>query len=568
MIGRIIIAVVFSLSLSALSLNSVCAEDHPLVRVGVLANQGPEQCLQRWTPLAEYLTVQIPEKKFLIIPLAFADVPTSVGNGDVDFILATSSSYVELERLYGANRIATLKNRVLDRVYTEFGGVLFCRADRKNIRHVKDLKGKTFVAVDEASFGGWIAVWRELKQRGIDPSVDFKKLTFGGTHGAVVYAVQNGKADAGAVRTDTLEKMAAEGKIGLQDFYVLDDHGHGGQNFPLFLSTRLYPEWPMAKVKHTPDNIAEKVAVALIQMPEQSAAATAGKCAGWTIPLDYQPVHECLRELRICPYKDLGKLPVRDVVKKYRSWVLIFVTTFLFLGVFTIVIFRLHQNLRLTHKELEKEVFERKQADDEARKGAVKYRSLFESTPDAIFLATRDGFLDCNTAALKIFGYPAKNEFLTRSVVDLSPHNQADGKESRAAASEYMHKALREGSAFFEWIHKKKDGTLFPTEVMLNKVDFSGKEILQALIRDVSKRKQVEDERESLIVELKNALAQVKTLTGLLPICAQCKKVRDDTGYWNQIENFIRDHTEADFSHSICPDCARKLYPELYDDDT
>ncbi len=72
-----------------------------------------------------------------------------------------------------------------------------------------------------------------------------------------------------------------------------------------------------------------------------------------------------------------------------------------------------------------------------------------------------------------------------------------------------------------------------------------------------------EKRREIIIAQLQEALAEVKQLSGLLPICASCKKVRDDKGYWNQIESYIRDHSEAEFSHSICPDCAKKLYPDL-----
>lgn len=64
---------------------------------------------------------------------------------------------------------------------------------------------------------------------------------------------------------------------------------------------------------------------------------------------------------------------------------------------------------------------------------------------------------------------------------------------------------------------------------------------------------------------LKEALTEVKTLSGFLPICASCKKIRDDKGYWNQIEAYIREHSEAEFSHGICPECARKLYPEFAD---
>jgi K+-sensing histidine kinase KdpD len=73
-------------------------------------------------------------------------------------------------------------------------------------------------------------------------------------------------------------------------------------------------------------------------------------------------------------------------------------------------------------------------------------------------------------------------------------------------------------------------------------------------------------EREKLVGELKAALAEVKTLTGLLPICSHCKKIRDDRGYWSQIELYLREHSNANFTHSICPECARKFYPEVFNE--
>jgi len=85
----------------------------------------------------------------------------------------------------------------------------------------------------------------------------------------------------------------------------------------------------------------------------------------------------------------------------------------------------------------------------------------------------------------------------------------------------------------------------------------------EAIQMEVEERKRAQDEKDRLIVELRAALGKVKTLGGLLPICASCKKIRDDAGYWRQIEAYIRDHSEAEFSHSICPECAKKLYPEL-----
>ncbi|MBI4774070.1 MAG: GAF domain-containing protein [Deltaproteobacteria bacterium] len=81
--------------------------------------------------------------------------------------------------------------------------------------------------------------------------------------------------------------------------------------------------------------------------------------------------------------------------------------------------------------------------------------------------------------------------------------------------------------------------------------------------REIIDRLRVEEDRERLIGELQNALAEVKRLSGLLPICVNCKKIRNDEGYWEQVESYIRKHSEAEFSHGICPECAKVLYPEF-----
>ena len=89
-----------------------------------------------------------------------------------------------------------------------------------------------------------------------------------------------------------------------------------------------------------------------------------------------------------------------------------------------------------------------------------------------------------------------------------------------------------------------------------------GASLLERSIRYAIERTRTQHEQERLISELREALAEVKKLSGLLPMCASCKKIRDDKGYWNQLEAYISAHSEADFSHGICPECAKKLYPE------
>lgn len=89
----------------------------------------------------------------------------------------------------------------------------------------------------------------------------------------------------------------------------------------------------------------------------------------------------------------------------------------------------------------------------------------------------------------------------------------------------------------------------------------------EELRKEVAERKRAEKEKDELLAQLRQALAEVKTLTGFLPICTSCKKIRDDKGYWQRIESYIRDHSDADFTHSICPECAKRLYPEFLNEE-
>ena len=89
---------------------------------------------------------------------------------------------------------------------------------------------------------------------------------------------------------------------------------------------------------------------------------------------------------------------------------------------------------------------------------------------------------------------------------------------------------------------------------------------LQTTIEMALYKHQMEQERAQLLRQLQDALANIKTLRGLLPICAACKNIRDDQGYWDQLESYISRHSEAQFTHGICPDCVKKLYPELFNE--
>ncbi|GAB4524731.1 MAG: hypothetical protein Tsb0014_03460 [Pleurocapsa sp.] len=352
------------------------ATQKTVLKIGILAKRGTEKALAQWEPLAEYLSTNVKGYDFKIVPLNFEEIYQSVKDDNIDFIIANSGMYVDFEAEYGANRIATLKNLRLGNSYTVFGGVILVKADRQDIETLKDLKGKTFMAVNETSLGGWQMAWGVLDDEGINPKKHFKKLSFGDTHDAVVEAVLQVEVDVGTVRTDTLERMAAEGEIKLQDFKIINQQQDPTGKFPFVHSTPLYPEWPFAVTKNVPVEISEKVAGALLNMPPDSPAAKAAKSEGWTIPLNYRPVHELFLDLNIGPYEELGQITLTQLIQKL--WIFIVLAS---LGLAALIIY--FQKRSLAQQKLNEKVLN--ELNKSLEENAQKQREEKEQLETAIY---------------------------------------------------------------------------------------------------------------------------------------------------------------------------------------
>lgn len=333
------------------------------VRIGVLTKSGPARCLAKWQPTADHLSQVVSSNAFEIVPLDFSAVPSAVANNEIDFILTNSSSYIELQDRYNVNSIATLVNRLHCGDHTLFGGVIFTRADNQHIYTLNDLENRDFMAVEKTSYGGWRMAWRELLEDGIDPHIDFRSLSFGGTHEAVVFAVQNSRTDAGTVRTDTLERMAAEGQIKLSDFRILHSDASRNQAHGFIVSTRLYPEWPMAALPQTSATLVDQVAQALLLMSDEDEAAIASQSAGWTYPLSYQPVKECLKSLQVGPYDPHKNVSLASIYRHYRAWIIAGGVVFGILLISSLFIIQLNTHLAGANDDLTKEINRRKNTE-------------------------------------------------------------------------------------------------------------------------------------------------------------------------------------------------------------
>ncbi len=486
------------------------------VKIGVLAKRGTSLCIKRWLPTAAYLTTRIPGYSFTLVPLSFDEIIPAVSRQEIDFILSNSAMFAGLEAVYGASCVATMKTLLQQEQAPVFGGVIFHKADRKDIRSLADLKGKSFLAVDRHSFGGWLTALRELQLHGINPNDDFYALEFAGTHDAVVYGVLAGKVDAGTVRTDTLERMALEDKISLSDLevvpfsHVSTGHSHDDlihqtvyEQFPYLRSTHLYPEWPFAKLNHTPEDLAKAVAHILYDMPATSEAAQAAHIAGWTIPHQYQSVRECLQELHVWPYEDLGKIHFADVLKKY--WLLLLgAALVLCASLFvSLHIARMNRALTLSQQELQNSL----------NRQMTSFDQIIEDSLNEIYIfdAASLQFLRVNKGAQKNLGYDAI-ELGLMTPMDIKPELST---ETFLAMMQPLI-AGQDKRLIFETIHQRKDCSTYPVEVHLQPSNYHGRKVYVAMIIDISERKRAEAEKEKLEENLQQAqkMEAIGTLAG------------------------------------------------------
>jgi two-component system sensor histidine kinase TtrS len=474
---KAIILIFFLLSSVSLWAKTQVAGQTPFVKIGVLSHRGDTKTIKMWNPTANYLIAKLPQYDFEIVPLDFDEVETAVKQATVDFILVNSGIYVNLEAQYSVTRLATMINLRNDvAAYSTFGGVIFTRSDRGDIKTLQELKGKSFMAVAETSLGGFQMAWRELNAKNIDPYSDFSNLEFGGIHDDVVMSVLNGKIDAGTVRTDILERMSHSGIIDWDDIKIINPQYD--EKFPSAHSTRLYPEWPFSQLTHVEPELARQVAVALFQMPKEDPALLAGKYAGWSIPFDYLEVQALFKELKLPPYASLAQLTITEALK--RHWYLVIGSMVSLLALLGLTSMMVSHNRELKYKQNRLE---------------RQHQLINESVADGIYGVDLVG--NCtfiNRATVEMTGWTSE-DLIGKNQHSILHHTHEDGRPHLRTDCPVYHSSFDNQPRFVaDDIFWKKDGTYIHVEYSCTPLRGIRGETRGSVVvfRDITARKQAQ----------------------------------------------------------------------------
>jgi len=444
------------------------------VKIGVLAKRGAERTILKWGPTAEFLNQKFSQFQFEIVPMKFDEIPLLVKNELVDFVIVNPAIYVELYLKYDIRRILTLNNQLAPGTdLTQFGSVIFTHIDRNDLNSLENLKDQRIAAVHPTSLGGWMMALREMKKIGINEH-HLKSVDYLQTHDAVVNSVLAETTDIGIVRTDTLERMQAEKHLNISSVKIINAQIF--QEYPFLISTPLYPEWPIAKLKHTSGKLAKKVALELLQLSANEKAAMAAKIKGWTIPENYLSVHEILKDLQVGPYKDINKISFSKVIKSYRYSAITIILIIIILIIMALRIIRLNKQLKTEQESLKQSQESLKATFDQAAVGIIHLSS------DGELLRFNQRFCD-------LVGY---TEWELKSV------NLMDISYSEDLAKELeQYDNLRSGHADNFSMQKRfvhKDSTPFWTLLTVSCIRDKADHIkyMVAVVDDISKLKELE----------------------------------------------------------------------------
>jgi signal transduction histidine kinase len=299
------------------------AQERPLRIGNVTAQYGAAAPAYR--PLTDYLSAFLDGRPFEVV--LFDSIERMVAAGDdheVDFVIASPVALVTLSTRHPVRPIATVTQPAGTTLSPWLASAVFVKSGRRDIQQLADARGTRVVALSRLALGGWLAAAREWHRLGIEEG-DFASLDFDFSFERVAARVCAGTADVGVLPASNLEPLRRSCPGGFQVLRA----GASGQQYPIDISTPLYPEAGVAAVGNIDEDVVTRVAVALLAVDRGSPAARAAGVAGFTAPLSYTPVQQLMQDLRLGPYESFGRLTFGEALRQHAGKVVTAMVAFL-----------------------------------------------------------------------------------------------------------------------------------------------------------------------------------------------------------------------------------------------
>ena len=455
--------------------------------IGIVNGQLDSEAAQSFEPFTAYLASRIPGTQFQMVPLAtIEDLVQAVERKQLDFAFATPAALVELNVRLGARAIATVLQPVPGgQDYPWLAGAIFVRDSRTDIRRLEDVRGKRVIALSPLALGGWLSAVREWRKVGIHVDKDLGSIRFVFSYAKVAQEVCQGSADVGVLAAGTLMRIGSA--CGEKLRVLPSTKGGGDPRYPATISTDLYPEEAFAVVRDVEETLVSQVEMALLAIESGSPVARAATVAGFTAPLSYAPVQQLMEELHLRPFESYGRLGIRQAIQ--QNWPTVLAALLVFLVILGWALVRTRGlNARLkTSEGFRKRVFEG------------------SHLPMVVMDAGTREYVDCNPAAVAIYGFSSQAETLRKTLLDVSAPLQYDGSPSSLRIQEHIEKAEREGTAVFEWRHRRPDGGVWDARIHLMSFQSDHKRLLQFTLEDITLRKRAEADRTRLEEQLRQS---------------------------------------------------------------
>ncbi|MCL1146065.1 PhnD/SsuA/transferrin family substrate-binding protein [Shewanella marinintestina] len=310
--------------------------------VGVLANWGHQQAVERWTPMMEYLNEQVPQAEFHVYPGNFEALNLAMELGQIQFIITNPGQYLYLSNHYPLSWLATMRSKRHNGSTSAIGSAIIVKAD-SDYRTLYDLKGKIVAASDPHALGGYQATVGLMHSLGMNPETYFGQTKFlGFPLDPLLYQVRDGNVDAAITPLCTLEDMVERGLIRRSDYRVLNPSRPKG--IECQCSTNLYPNWSFAATESVSTELSKSITQALLDLTPDTDAAMSAQLKGWTSPISQLAVINLFKELHVKSPDSSRWDSVEQWLKDNRHWGILSVLVFIIATLYHLWIeYRFHQ---------------------------------------------------------------------------------------------------------------------------------------------------------------------------------------------------------------------------------